>query len=104
MAYVLLLVGIMLTVSGVQNTHGKLFQLVKDDFTGENSFIYWAASVALVGGLGYVPALRELSRAFLVLILLVLVISNRGVFPNFMEALKQSEQAPAETPLRGSQQ
>ena len=98
MAYVLLLIGAMLTISGVQGTHGTLFKLVREDFSGPNSFVYWAASVGAIGAVGYVPAFKELSRAFLVLILLVMVISNRGAFAKFTEALEST----TEPPLRGS--
>lgn len=92
MAYVLLIVGLMLTIAGVRNTHHDLFALVEGDFAGPNSFIYWLAAIAIVGGAGYVETLEPLSTAFLTLVLIVLVLNqkNTGLFQNFTNALQQS--------------
>lgn len=90
MPYALLILGIVFTVSGVQGTQGKLFDLVRGDFSGQNSFIFWAASIIGIGAVGYVPDLRKLANSFLVLILVVLILKNGGVFSKFSDALKTS--------------
>lgn len=79
MPYVLLLFGVPMFVSGVRGTNADLWTLVKGDFTGKNSFLVWVAAIAIVGGAGYIKPLRPLSIAFMTLLLIVLVLSNRGV-------------------------
>lgn len=91
MAYVLIFIGLLLTVAGVRNTQDDFYTLLKGDFTGQNSFIYWLAAIAIVGGLGYIPSLKPLSNAFLILILIVLVLKNgTGLFSQLTNALQQS--------------
>ena len=91
MAYFLIFVGLLLTVAGVRNTQDDLYSLIQGDFTGQNSFIYWLAAIAIVGGIGYVPKLKPLSNAFLILILIVLVLKQgTGFFDRFKGALQQS--------------
>jgi hypothetical protein len=103
MAYVLIFFGLLLTVAGVRNTHVDqggnpgLFTLLRGDFTGSNSFIYWLGAIAIVGGLGYIPGIQKVSNAFLALILIVLVLSNQGVFAQFQSALQTSTTPPAPT-------
>lgn len=79
MPYVLLVIGAILFVSGVRGTNGKLWDLVKGDFTGSHSFLIWIAAIAIVGGMGYIPKLKPLSIAFMTLLLIVLFLSNHGV-------------------------
>ncbi|MDE2019753.1 MAG: hypothetical protein KGJ13_05415 [Patescibacteria group bacterium] len=85
MPYALILAGAILVVSGVRNTQGQLWSLVQNDFTGNNGFIVWVAAIAIVGGMGYIPKLRPLSIAFMTLLLIVLVISNQGVFAQLQQ-------------------
>jgi hypothetical protein len=100
-AYVLLFFGILLTVAGTRGTQDKLFGLLQGDFTGQGSFIYWIAAIALVGAIGYIPGLKGFANAFLALILIVLILKagdpnnpNGGVFQQFTNALKASETQP----------
>lgn len=74
----LLILGEMLLVSGIQGTQDDLFNLLRGDFTGTNSFIYWLAAIAIVGGVGYIPGMKNFSHAFLVLILIVLIIGEQN--------------------------
>lgn len=78
MPYVLLFFGVVLLVAGIRNTYGQLLTLIENDVSG--GFLAWLAAVAVVGGLGYIPKLKALSVAFMTLLLLVLVLSNGGVF------------------------
>lgn len=89
MPYVLILVGIVLLVAGVRNTQGMLYAQLLKDFSGNDSFIWWAVSIGAIGSAGYInDDMRRLSNAFLLLILIVLVIHNRGVFAQLTAALK----------------
>lgn len=80
MPFVLLFFGLVLFIAGIKGTQGTLWELVKGDFTGSNSFLVWIAAIAVIGGIGYIPKLKPFSVAFMTLLLLVLVLSNKGVF------------------------
>ena len=80
MPYALLFIGAVLLVAGLRNTYKQLWTLVEGDFTSQGGFLAWVAAIAVVGGLGYIPRLRALSIAFMTLLLIVLVLSNGGVF------------------------
>ena len=98
MPYILVLLGTILFVSGLRNTQGTLWTLVKGDVTGSDSFLVWLAAIAVVGGIGYIPKLRPLSIAFMSLLLLVLVIKDKGVFAQLADFLKN----PNQTTLTGT--
>lgn len=90
MPFVLLIAGEMLLVSGIQGTQDDLFNLLRGDFTGKNSFIYWIAAIFLIGGIGYIPGMQKFSHAFLVLVLIVLIIgaqNNSNIFQQITNAL-----------------
>lgn len=89
MPYALLLIGAVLLVAAVRNTYKDLWALVESDFSGTGGFLSWVAAIAVIGGLGYIPKLKPLSIALMTLLLIVLVISNGGVFAK-LQAFIQS--------------
>lgn len=108
MPYALLLIGAVLVVASVRNTYKDLWALVENDFTQQGGFLSWVAAIAVIGGLGYIPKLKPLSIALMTLLLLVLVLSNRGVFARlqtFIESgaggrsVAPSTASPATQPL-----
>jgi hypothetical protein len=76
MPFVFIIVGIVLLVSGVRGQSANLLTLLKGDLTGSNNFGYWIFSILVIGAIGYVQDLRQLSRAFLVLVIVVLVLEE----------------------------
>jgi hypothetical protein len=90
MPFALILVGIVLLVSAVRNTSSDLYTLVKGDFTGTDNFAYWLVSILIIGALGYIEPLKPISRVFLALIVIVLLIAHRGVFAQFNAQVFQS--------------
>lgn len=87
MPYALILAGIVLIVTGARGTQGCLFSYLQNDLTGNDNFTYWLVAVTIVGALGYIPAFQKVSIAFLTLILISLVVSNRSGFSNLVNAL-----------------
>src|SRR5258708_2096522 len=69
MPFAFLIVGTVLVISGVKGTSQQLLTLVKGDLQGKNGYLYWIVSILLIGSLGYIPAFKNFSRAFLVLVL-----------------------------------
>jgi hypothetical protein len=87
MPFALLIVGIVLVTAGVRDTTGDLTKLVKGDFQGQDNFAYWLVSILIIGSLGYIEEFRPLSRMFLVLVIVVLFLTNGGVFAKFNQQI-----------------
>lgn len=76
-------------VTGSRNTHAAFGQQIVSDFTGPNNFTTWILAIGAIGSVGYIEALRPLSRAFMTLIIVSFVLKNGGVFQKLQEALAQ---------------
>lgn len=99
MPFAFIIVGLVLVISGVRGTGTQLLALIKGEFQGKDNYLYWAVAILAIGAVGYVPSLRPLSRAFLVLVLIVLVLktgktsnTGGGFFKQFTTALQQISQ------------
>lgn len=104
MPYALLIFGAVMVVAGVRNTYKDLWALVEADFTRQGGFLSWVAAIAVIGGLGYIPKLKPLSIALMTLLLLVLVLSNKGVFAqlqSFIASGAGGRGVPATTATNG---
>lgn len=76
MPFAFAVVGVVLLVAGVRGTSGDLLGMLKDDLTSENNFVHWIIAIGILGALGYVDSVRPLSRALLLLVFVVLVLSQ----------------------------
>lgn len=93
MPFALGIIGLLLIISGARGTYGQLKELLVDDFTGEGNFFYWIVALGVVGSIGYIQGLERFSRTFMALIILAMILSNRGFFNRFMEALQSLKSA-----------
>lgn len=94
MPFAFAIIGLTFIVAGVRGTSADLIALIEGDFTGQNNFVYWVLAILILGSLGYIDTLRPLSRAMLILVLLVLVLSEAkktsgGVFAKFQQAINE---------------
>lgn len=94
MPLALLLIGILFLTAAArgnkcngQQCSDMLFTTLKSDFTGPDNFIYWGIALFIIGAAGYYKPFKPLSNAFLLLVILVLFLSNRGFFAKFMEQI-----------------
>ena len=85
MPLVLIFLGVLLIVAAYRGTQDDLFELLKGDFVGSQNSFYWIVSIFVVGAVGYIPRMKPISDAFLVLILLMLFIRNDSFFSRFNE-------------------
>lgn len=96
MPFAFIIVGSVLVISGVKGTSQQLLTLVKGDLEGTNGYLYWMVSILIIGSVGYIPAFKNFSRAFLILVLVVLVLregkGTNGFFQQFTAALKEISQ------------
>lgn len=95
MPFAFLIVGAVFVVSGVRDTSSQLLTLLKGDLQGNNSYLYWIVAILLIGSVGYIPDFKGLSRTFLALVLVVLILkegsttnTGGGFFQEFTSALK----------------
>lgn len=80
MGFIVIIIGLLLSIAAARGKHRELGELVKGDFTGPNNFFAWVVAILVIGGLGYIKSLKPLTDAFLVLLILVLFLSNGGFF------------------------
>jgi hypothetical protein len=97
MPFAFLIVGAFFVVSGVRNTAPQLLSLMKGDLTGQSNYVSWMVAILAIGALGYVDTLRPLSRAFMVLVIVVLILKNGGVFQLFEQSINYSVAASNNT-------
>jgi type III secretory pathway component EscV len=73
MPFVVLLIGALLIVTAFNNSFGTLATQLEGDIPG---FFKWAAAIAAILGLGYIPGFRTPSRYLLALVLMVILLAN----------------------------
>ncbi len=90
MPMALLVIGIVFLTAAIRGTQDDLFATLKDDFTGPNNFLYWGLAFFIIGAVGYYKPLRPLSNSFMLLVVIVLFLSNRGFFQRFLEQVRST--------------
>jgi hypothetical protein len=100
MPFVLVTAGLLMIVTGALGTYAQFGSQVASDFTGKGNFVYWFASLFAVGAVGYIDALRTISRLFLALVIIAMVLANKGFFAQFQAAINKGPVAPA--PINGA--
>lgn len=72
----LIIAGAIFLIASTRGTHIQLGELLKLQFTGSGSFTAWAFAFVLIALVGTVEQLRPLSRAFMALLLLVMILRS----------------------------
>jgi hypothetical protein len=94
MPFALVLIGLVMIVTGAKDTYKQFGDELISDFTGPGNFTWWIASVGAVGAVGYIPQMEKLSRAFMALVIISMLISNRGVFSKLTAGLEAGPKTP----------
>lgn len=97
-----LFVGIMLVVVGINDRASDLITLLKDDLEpsdGSPSFIVWILAVGVIALLGNVKSLKPVSNGFLVLLVLVFLLANKGFINQFLQDIGQQNTTVSNTVL-----
>jgi hypothetical protein len=94
MPFALMAIGLLLVIAAYNNTQTVLASQLKKDFSGNTGFIYWIAAIMIVGAIGYIKPMQTVSRAMLALVLVVIFLTNSGVFSKFNSALSGSDAVP----------
>lgn len=94
MPFALVVIGLVLIVTGLRDTYVQLGQQLQSDGV---PFTKWALAIFAVGALGYIPELRRFSHWFLALIMIAIILAQRGFFTKFQAAINAGPIAPAGT-------
>lgn len=83
MPLALIVIGTIMVLTALRGDPATLGVLIVQDFkgtTGTNGYGAWMFAILVLGALGYVPKLQPISRALMVLVLVVLLVHNQGFF------------------------
>lgn len=93
MAWGFLLIGAIMLIVSIRGKHTELYELLKDDFTGEGNFFNWVLAIIILVALGTFKPIRPVTDAFLTLVILVIVIApyrnNRDLFSEFRAQVRE---------------
>lgn len=76
MVAIIIAIGLMLASVGVRGKSDEFFALVKNDFSGQGSFIPWIVSLGFLYAIGFIPGFRPVSRGLTVLVLVTLFLKR----------------------------
>lgn len=88
MPFALIFAGLILVVVGFRGEQDRFHAILKDDFTGDANYVYWMAAVFALGALGTSKTLKGFSDAMLGLLIIGMLVSNRGFFAKLEEQIK----------------
>jgi len=92
MPFAFVFVGLVLVLTGIQDTYTQLGSQLRKDFN--SGFSMWVLAILLIGSLGYIEPIRPISKAFLTLIIVAMLIANPKFFTEVQNAVKQGPIAP----------
>lgn len=98
MGLVFLLIGLLLIVTGMRGTYAQFGSQVVSDLGGDGGFLYWGVAVVGVGAVGFIPALQQVSRLLIALVIISIFLSHKGFFAKFQQALQTGPTPPAPIP------
>lgn len=88
MPFALVTIGLLLVITGFQDTYKQTGAQVAKDFTGSGNFVYWLIAIGVVGAIGYNKTLQPFSRALMALLIIVIFLSNKGFFAQLNPAIQ----------------
>lgn len=83
MALIVVILGAVLIVAAIRNSHRTLFAALGQDVPG---YVVWAAAILAIGIIGWIPGLTPLSRGLLALVIVVIVLNNYQSILNGFES------------------
>jgi hypothetical protein len=93
MILALLLIGLLLIATSLQDTQHELAQRLQTDILGPQGFLLWAVAIGMLSCIGLIPGLQRPTRYMMALLLIVVLLRNNGVFGQAESALKSASAA-----------
>jgi len=91
MAFLALIIGVVVLVAAIRDTHNDLFSALKTDVPG---FAVWGAAIIALAAIGFVPGLKPVSRGLLALVIVVLILVNYKQILAGFEGVAKGQAAP----------
>ncbi len=89
-----LIVGALLIIVAINDKLPELQNLVAGDLRkndkGQAGFGLWLVAIFAIGAIGYAKPLKPIANSFLVLVVVVMLLSNKGFFANFTKAVERA--------------
>lgn len=105
MPFVFVILGLLFLITAIRGTQNDMFALVKSEFWGTNSFVPWAVAIFILGAIGYAKPVRPIADAMIGLVIVVMVLANKGgFFAKFNEAIRNPTAPTATTTTAASDQ
>lgn len=98
MPFVLLTIGILFLIVAIKGTQGQAFDMLRAEFTGSNSFVVFASAIFVLGALAYIRPIRPIAVGMLGLVILAMVLANKGGFFTALNRQLRAPIAPAGNP------
>lgn len=95
MPFVFILIGLVFLVTAVRGTQSAMFTLLKSEFVGTNSFVPWVSAILILGAVGYAKPIRPVADAMIGLVILAMVLANKGGFFTAFNQAIRNPVAPA---------
>ena len=102
MPFVFAILGILFLVVAVRGTQGAAFTLLQSEFVGKNSFVPWCAAIFILGAIGYAKPVKPAADAMIGLVILSMILTNKGGFFAALNTGLRSPVSPAVTPAATS--
>lgn len=106
MPFVFLVFGALFLIVAIRGTQGDFFALIKSEMWGPQSFLPWASAILILGMAGYIKTVRPITDGLIGLILLAIILKDKGgVFTQFNAALANpvASAAPASNAVGAAQ-
>lgn len=102
MPFIFLVIGILFLVLARNGTQNQFENLLKGEFTGNQSFLVFASAFVILGLIGFWKTARPVTDAFIGLIFFVLIVSNKGFFQKLNDGLRNPVAPPNPTTDHGA--
>jgi len=86
MGFIILLIGAFAIVAAYKGTYPTLGALLAQDAP---AFAIWALAIVVIGGFGFIPRVRPIATAMLVLIFIAMILKNGGIFSQLQKLVTQ---------------
>lgn len=90
MPFALTFIGLVMVITGVKGTQSIIAAQLRTDAI---PFMKWATAIFMVGAVGYWDKARPFANLFMTLVILGLLLSNKGFFAKLQEAINQGPEA-----------
>jgi hypothetical protein len=105
MFFAFVVLGLLAIVTSVRGNQAAVATQLQQDFTAQSSgpsFWVWIGAILVFGLIGRITGATGAMRLFVILLIVVYLVSNNGIFAKFSAALQPPAPAPTSTTEAGA--